>query len=149
MTLVAPWIHEMLKYFEPEVIEPVRTAKSLISISFEGWGSKHEKRSAVSVVIHFINYKGENVARLIGLPEIPGHEKKGVGKHRLTLKDGDYTENLSVEQASAIFPLLERFGITSTDLGYFVLDNASNNNTTLAELGRLMDFDPIQKCFVV
>lgn len=30
-------------------------------------------------------------------------------------------------------------------MGYFVLDNASNNDTTLQELGKQMEFDPIQK----
>jgi hypothetical protein len=30
-------------------------------------------------------------------------------------------------------------------LGYFVLDNASNNDTTLIELGKTMGFEPVQK----
>lgn len=44
-----------------------------------------------------------------------------------------------------ILPLLQRFGINNNNLGYFVLDNATNNDTTLRELGRIMDFDPISK----
>ena len=76
---VASWIHEMFKHFEPQVIEEIRTAKSRISISFDGWGSKREKLSVVGVVVHFINNKDENVTRLIGLPELPGHGKTGVG----------------------------------------------------------------------
>jgi hypothetical protein len=44
-----------------------------------------------------------------------------------------------------ILPLLARFGITTANLGYFVLDNASNNDTTLVELGKHMGFDPILK----
>jgi hypothetical protein len=71
----------MFAYFEPEVIEEIRNAKSRISISFDGWGSKHEKLSVVGVVVHFINERYENVTRLIGLPELPGHGKTGVGKY--------------------------------------------------------------------
>jgi hypothetical protein len=41
-----------------------------------------------------------------------------------------------------ILPLLTRFGITSSNLGYFVLDNALNNDITLAELAKALNFDP-------
>jgi hypothetical protein len=44
-----------------------------------------------------------------------------------------------------LFPLLTQFGITSTNLGYFVLDNAKNNDTTLQELGKIMGFEPKEK----
>ena len=70
----------MFKHFEPEVIKEVRNAKSRISISFDGWGSKRERLSVVSVIIHFINDKYEAVSRLIGLPTLPGHGKTGVGE---------------------------------------------------------------------
>jgi hypothetical protein len=36
-----------------------------------------------------------------------------------------------LDQAAVILPLLTRFSITLDNLGYFVLDNALNNNTTL------------------
>lgn len=74
------WIQDMFQYFEPEIINEVQYAKSKIHVSFDGWGSKHEKLSVLGVVIHMINSQGEAVTRLIGLPEVPGHGKKGVGK---------------------------------------------------------------------
>jgi hypothetical protein len=77
---VGSWITEMFLYFEPYIIEEIQKACSCISISFDGWGSKREKLSVVGVVIHFINEHYENVTRLIGLPELPGHGKAGVGK---------------------------------------------------------------------
>lgn len=70
----------MFIHFEPKVVEEIQNAKSKISISFDGWGSKREKLSVVGVVIHFINDKYEAVSRLIGLPELPGHRKSGVGE---------------------------------------------------------------------
>jgi hypothetical protein len=41
--------------------------------------------------------------------------------------------------------MLRKFGITSKNLGYFVLDNASNNDTTLVELSKKLDFVPEQQ----
>ncbi len=80
-TIVAFWIHDMFDYFEPEVIEELRNAKSRIMISFDGWGSKHEKISVVGVVVHFIDTTYHCVTRLIGLPKLPNHKKKGVSIH--------------------------------------------------------------------
>ena len=71
----------MFVHFEPEIIEEVRIAKSKISISFDGWGSKRKKLSVVGVVIYIINTKGENVTRLIGLPKLPRHRKSGISKY--------------------------------------------------------------------
>jgi hypothetical protein len=44
-----------------------------------------------------------------------------------------------------ILPLLQRFSINKDNLGYFVLNNALNNNTTLVELVKTMGFDIKQK----
>jgi hypothetical protein len=76
---IVTWIHELFEHFEPVVIHEIANARSKISITFDGWGSKHEKISVVGVVVHFINENYENVTRLIGLPELPGHRKAGVG----------------------------------------------------------------------
>jgi hypothetical protein len=34
--IVAAWIHYMFAYFKPEIIKEIRTAKSRITISFDG-----------------------------------------------------------------------------------------------------------------
>jgi len=47
------------------------------------------------------------------------------------------------DQAAVIQPLLENFGINKDNLGFFVLDNTPNNDTTLVELGKTMGFEPI------
>jgi hypothetical protein len=44
-----------------------------------------------------------------------------------------------------LLPVLHYFGINSANLGYFVLDNASNNNTTLIKLARSIDFLPAEQ----
>ncbi len=80
---VENWIHELFAHFEPQIIKEIRGAKSRITITFDGWGSKREKISVLGVVIHFINSKYEACTRLIGLPELPGHGKTGVGKYSI------------------------------------------------------------------
>jgi hypothetical protein len=44
-----------------------------------------------------------------------------------------------------LLPVLHHFRINSANLGYFVLDNASNNNTTLIKLARSIDFLPAER----
>jgi hypothetical protein len=78
-TTIAEWVHKLFAFFEPQIIRELAEARSRISISFDEWGSKREKISVVGVVVHFLNYRYENVTRLIGLPSLPGHGKLGVG----------------------------------------------------------------------
>ena len=68
----------MFTYFELEVIEEIRHAKSKISITFNRQGLKCKKISVVSVVIHFINEKYEAILRLISLPKLLEYRKTGV-----------------------------------------------------------------------
>ena len=76
--IISEWIHELFAHFEPVIIREIANARSKISITFDGWGSKHEKLSVIGVVIHFINEYYENVICLISLLELPGHGKAGV-----------------------------------------------------------------------
>jgi hypothetical protein len=76
---VETWIHDLFRHMEPQILEELRNAKSKITITFDGWGSKREKISVLGVVVHFINARYESCTRLIGLPELPGHKKTGVG----------------------------------------------------------------------
>ena len=62
------------------VIKEVYNAKSKVSISFNGWGSKREKLSVISIIIYFINNKYKAILCLIGLPKLLGHRKLGIGK---------------------------------------------------------------------
>ena len=114
----------MFKYFKPKVIREIKLARSAINISFDKQGSRREKISVVGIVVHFINHDYKAVTRLIALPSLPKHSKT------------------RVDQASIILPVLTYFGINKENLGYFVLDNATNNNTTLVELGKVLGFEP-------
>ena len=56
-----------------------------------------------------------------------------------------FTDFLLIAQASVLLPALMHFGIKNDNLGYFVLDNATNNDTTLIELTKSIDFDPLER----
>ena len=44
-----------------------------------------------------------------------------------------------------LLPALMYFGIKNDNLSYFVLNNATNNDTTLIELTKSIDFDPLER----
>jgi hypothetical protein len=97
-------------------------------------------------VTHFINEKHENVTRLIGLPELPEHRKTGIGRFNTPCdRVIEVLISSATVQAATLLPVLRRFGITDEKLGYFILDNATNNDTTLAELARSMNFQPKER----
>jgi hypothetical protein len=75
----------MFYHFESEIKEEIKTAKSRIYYTFNGWGSKYKKISILSIVIYIVNCKGENVIRLIGLPELSNHRKRSISKSRFLL----------------------------------------------------------------
>ena len=43
-----------------------------------------------------------------------------------------------------LLPALKHYGIGNDNLGHFVLDNATNNDTTLIELAKSLNFDPLE-----
>ena len=136
----------MYSYFEPTILAEISTARSRIHVSFDGWGSKHEKISVLGVVVYFINQSYDNVTRLIALPELLNHSKNGVYMYIDFIYDLFYFTNfLLIAQASVLLPALNHFGITDNNLRFFILDNATNNDTTLTELSKSIDFDPVER----
>ena len=63
----------------------------------------------------------------------------------LQVKTVSKTALIYPDQCEAILPVLQRFGIGTHNLGFFVLDNATNNDTTLLELSKALDFDPRER----
>jgi hypothetical protein len=44
-----------------------------------------------------------------------------------------------------LLPALYHFGVDNSNLGYFVLNNVTNNNKTLKELVKSIKFDPLKR----
>jgi hypothetical protein len=47
--------------------------------------------------------------------------------------------------AKVVSKTLDGFGINPQSVGYFVLDNASNNDSAVAAMARKMGFDAVQR----
>ncbi|KAF7449962.1 Abhydrolase 3 domain containing protein [Pyrenophora tritici-repentis] len=102
-------------------VRALAEAKSKVHISFDGWTTKGGKRGFFSVVAHYANSKGAIVDLPIALPQLVGA----------------YT---SEAIADAITKILQSFSINRSKLGYFVLDNAYNNDTAVNKLAAMYYF---------
>ena len=112
----------LYKHLQPIVKAALSTALSKIHISFDGWTTKGGKRGFLGVVAHYVNSNGEVIDLPIALPQLTGaHSGEKI--------------------AEVVSKLLQQFGIDQHKIGYFVLDNASNNNTAVLALARRMGFN--------
>jgi hypothetical protein len=111
----------LFSFIQPHVIEALSTAISKVYISFDGWTTKGSKRSFFRVVAYFLD--AASVIRDLPID--------------LLQLAGAYT---SERIAKVINSTLTTYGITPLKLGYFVLNNATSNDTAVAALARLIGF---------
>jgi hypothetical protein len=96
--------------------------------------------------VYFINQSYNNVTRLIALLELLNHSKTRVCIYIDFIYDLFYfTDFLLIAQAFVLLPALNHFSITNNNLRFFILDNTTNNNITLTELSKSIDFDPVEQ----
>jgi hypothetical protein len=118
---VARFVMRLYDYMKPQVISLLDSAISQVHISFDGWTTKGGKRGFFGIVAHFIDSRGIVRDVAIDLPQLSGAHS------------GDRI-------ADCVEKTLQAFRITAPKLGYFVLDNASNNDTAIATLGHRYGF---------
>ena len=100
------------KSYIPAVIDFLKQSRSLIHISFDNWTSTGGKRALTGICIHHLDSSGRVLDYLVSLPELHGkHSGRNI--------------------ASVVRATLETFKIDEKSLGYFVLDNAANNETVV------------------
>lgn len=118
---VSQFVMRLYDYMQPQVVAELRNAASKIHISFDGWTTKGGKRGFFGVVAHYAAADGHVKDVAIDLPYLEGsHTGDAIAR--------------CVEETP------EKFGIDSSKLGYFVLDNAYNNDTAIAVLGSKYGF---------
>jgi hypothetical protein len=113
---VARFVMRLYDYMKPQVISLLDSAMSQVHISFNGWTTKGGKRGFFGIVAHFVDSRGIVRDVAIDLPQLSGAHS------------GDRI-------ADCVEKTLQAFRITALKLGYFVLNNASNNDTAIATLG--------------
>ncbi|RYN63892.1 hypothetical protein AA0119_g13373 [Alternaria tenuissima] len=111
---------------KPCVVKDLLHAQSRIHISFDGWTTRGGKRGYLDIVAHYVNSNGSLVDLPIALPQLTGtHSGESI--------------------ASVVIQTLNHFGINKATVGYFVLDNASNNNAAVEAIAQQMGFNAVNR----
>ena len=126
---VAKRIVEEYNRHKDTVIEKLKSSRGQIHIAFDG--ARTRNRKALQGVVAFFRDENDQPQKVVlGLPEL----------------EGRHTGVNIAEQVNAI---LESFQIQDR-VGYFILDNASNNDTAMEQLGDDLELDGIGRrvrCF--
>jgi hypothetical protein len=123
-TTIASWIEVAYDANVGLIKELLNTSQSKIHISFDLWTSR-AMRAFCAITAHFCDAKGEFRTLLLGLP----HQ---AGRHT------------GVNIAPTISAIVQTFGLEQK-LGWFVCDNASNNDTCIEALGSEFEFDHFER----
>jgi hypothetical protein len=105
----------LYEHLKPRVILQLLQVLSKVHLSFNGWTTKGGKRSFLGVVAHFVESRGDLQDLPIALPQLTGAHS-------------------GERMAEVVIKTLQDFKITSQSIGYFVLNNATNNDSTVAIL---------------
>ncbi|KAK1917077.1 hypothetical protein P3342_001659 [Pyrenophora teres f. teres] len=123
---VSQYVIRLFDWLRPRVIHELSQSLSKIHISFNRWTTKGGKRGFLGIVAHYVNSDGKLRDLPIALPQLTGAHS------------GD-------RLAEVVLSILEQFSISERTLGYFVLDNASNNDTAVAAIAHELNFNPIHR----
>ncbi|CCE34912.1 uncharacterized protein CPUR_08851 [Claviceps purpurea 20.1] len=109
----------------PIVQDMINRSLSKIHLSFDIWTSR-QQIGFFGIHAHFYIPSSGYQNILLALPRQSGH-------------------HTGVALAETLYEKLSAYGITSDRIGWFVADNASNNDTCLKTLGGLLGFEPTER----
>jgi hypothetical protein len=112
--------------FIPVVTAYLHEARSLIHVSFDNWTSTGGKLGLTGICVHMMDANGEVKGFVSGLPEL-------------------YGQHSGVNIAGVVAATLTNFGVNQDSVGYFVLDNAYNNDTAVTSLTDLYKFQTAER----
>jgi hypothetical protein len=118
---VSTFVMKLFSAIQLCVIKAIQTARSKTHISFNGWTTKGGKQGFLGIIAYFATVDSIIVNMPINLPQLVGA----------------YTDE---RLAKVITSTLTTYSITAENVGYFVLNNASNNDTAVAALARQFNF---------
>jgi len=107
------WIVRTFEHEKQRIMQALQSAYSKIHFTVDLWTSLNTK-ALMGIIAHYIAENGALRQSVLSLRELKG-------------------QHTSVNQAGLIFSVLEEYGILSK-VGYFMMDNASNNDTMIEEL---------------
>jgi hAT family C-terminal dimerisation region len=123
---VKAWILKEFERRQEGIKKRLHTSKSRIHLSFDLWTSPNNM-AFVGVVGHFMSSKYKVESVLLGLRRIQGTHTG---------------ENI----AEAVLKVIHKYGLSGDQMGWFVLDNATSNDTCVEEiLKRLSINDTVER----
>jgi len=122
-TTISAWILQGFCLHKAAVKREFAGASSKVHIAFDLWTSDN-LLSLNGVVAHFLNKDFKPRVLLLSTPE-------------------QSDSHAGVNIAQSVSKTIDEFEIAD-NLGYFMLDNASNNDTAVAALAEIYDFDPLE-----
>jgi len=123
---VSRYVVRLYDSLKPKVVLELSESMSRIHVSFDRWTTKGGKSGYLGIVAHYVDCQGTLKDLPIALPQLTGaHSGEAM--------------------AAVVIKIFKEFNVTVGKLGYFVLDNASNNNTTITTLAEEMGFSAAEK----
>jgi hypothetical protein len=118
---VSRYVLRLYDYLKPRVAKELLQALSKTHISFDGWTTKGGRRGFLGIVVHYVDSCSNLQDLPIALPQLTGaHSGERI--------------------AEVILKTLDLFSIDARTMGYFVIDNASNNDSAVLAMARKMGF---------
>lgn len=121
---VSRWVVKEFPVHKQEIRENMATGISRVHLAFDLWTS-HRRKAINGITANWVDRKGRCQTALLAMPEM-----------------SDRHDGQSI--ARSVLPVIKDYGF-GDKLGFFVLDNASSNDTCVAELGRQFNFDPKER----
>ncbi|KAJ0129553.1 54S ribosomal protein L4, partial [Fusarium oxysporum f. sp. albedinis] len=108
---IRSWVMDAFRSKKQRLREDLRQARSRISISFDLWTSPNPY-AVLGVIAMWIDTAGKRQTTVLGIRRVYGeHTGENIG--------------------SAILELLREYDVGGDQIGYFMLDNASSNDTAV------------------
>jgi hypothetical protein len=114
------WITQEFPVHKQEIRDNMATAISRVHLAFDLWTSSRNK-AINGITANWVDRKGHCQTALLALKEM-----------------GDRHDGQSI--AHSVIPVINDYGF-SDKVSFFVLDNASSNDTCMAELAKQYDFN--------
>ena len=121
---IREWIMKDWRGYKGFITEVLLSSNGLVNFSFDLWSSRNSL-SLCGIVAHFVGDNGKLMTFLLSLPQL-------VGSHK--------GSNI----AECVGAILGEFGLQER-IGFFVLDNARNNDTAMEALADEFGFEMKQR----
>jgi hypothetical protein len=118
------WVMAEYTRHQATIINSIATAKSKLTISFDGWKANNDVLDLLGVVVHYLGDDDRLHNVVLALRDT-------LGSHS------------GANMADHLFDVLKDYQIRGSQIAYFAADNATNNDTALAVLSERVDIDPV------